>query len=170
MRSLIATLALSLIACSSGRALALQRDHLTPQEADHVRDAQRIDKRIEVFIKAIDRRIEALQGQPQNASEKGQKEIEEWGEVKGTRADLIADIAGILDEAITNLDDAAERPPQKEFLPKALEKMAEAAKRYVAALRPLREQISDRRERESLEQAIEMAEQIIAAHQSHNGK
>ena len=39
-----------------------QRDHLTPQEVDLVKEAQMLDKRIDVFIKAADRRVFVLKG------------------------------------------------------------------------------------------------------------
>ena len=34
-----------------------KRDHLTPQEVDLVKEAQALDKRIDVFIKAAERRV-----------------------------------------------------------------------------------------------------------------
>ncbi len=145
-------------------AAAQQRDNLTPQEADRVREAQRIDKRIEVFVKIIDRRLALLTGQP-SSDRKTKRESEEWGEIQGTRAELLNDIARTMDEAIDNLDDAATRPAQKEFLNKALTKMAEAAARYVAQLAPLREQNLDRQEREALERTLESAQQILDAMQ-----
>src|SRR5258708_7244490 len=89
----------------SGLVSAQTRDHLTDQETELVRFHQELDKRIEVFIKAIDRRFAIINGTPQPATKKSAKEEPEWGEVpKGTRAELLGDIAGILDEAITNID------------------------------------------------------------------
>ncbi|MER3427113.1 MAG: hypothetical protein C4334_03285 [Pyrinomonas sp.] len=155
-------LLLAVLPLLGGAVAAQQRDNLTPQEADRVRDAQRIDKRIEVFIKIIDRRLSLLTGQAPS-DRKVKRENEEWGEVRGTRAELLSDIARTIDEAIDNLDDAATRPAQKDFLNKALTKMAEAAARYIAQLAPLREQGLDRQEREMLEKIIESAQQIIDA-------
>ena len=146
-----------------GRALP-KRDHLTPQEADLVRDAQLIDKRIDVFIRAAERRFLVLQN-PQAVAPK-QKDAEKWGELpKGTRAELLYDISKILDEAITNIDDVSSREPKNPLLPKALRKLAEACNRFLTQLTPLREQLKDERsdEREQLEQAIENAQEIIAA-------
>src|SRR5258708_28582817 len=89
----------------SGLVSAQTRDHLTDQETELVRFHQELDKRIEVFIKAIDRRFAIINGTAQPATKKSVKEEPEWGEVpKGTRAELLGDIAGILDEAITNID------------------------------------------------------------------
>ncbi|HET7113339.1 MAG TPA: hypothetical protein VFI57_06830, partial [Pyrinomonadaceae bacterium] len=39
-----------------------KRDHLTPQEVDLVKEAQILDKRIEVFIKAAERRVMVIKG------------------------------------------------------------------------------------------------------------
>ena len=36
------------------------RDYLTPQEVDLVKDAQVLDKRIDIFIKAAERRFQVL--------------------------------------------------------------------------------------------------------------
>src|SRR4029077_20209635 len=92
----------------SGSVAAQTRDHLTDQETDLVRFYQELDKRIEVFIKAIDRRFAIIKGTAQPASKKLMKDEPEWGDLpKGTRTELLGDIAGILDEAITNIDDVS---------------------------------------------------------------
>ena len=39
-----------------------KRDHLTPQEVDLVKEAQILDKRIEVFVKAAERRLMVING------------------------------------------------------------------------------------------------------------
>jgi hypothetical protein len=44
------------------KAATPQRDHLTPQEVDIVKEAQILDQRIEVFIKAAERRLLVLNG------------------------------------------------------------------------------------------------------------
>src|SRR3954464_10623368 len=87
-------------------ANAPSRDYLTPQEVDLVKDAQVLDKRIDVFIKAAERRFQVLGVQitittvatTKQSQKQVQKEAELWGDLpKGTRAELITDIAGILD-------------------------------------------------------------------------
>src|ERR1700750_2109428 len=86
-------------------AVAQTRDHLTPQEVDLVKEAQVLDKRIEIFIKAADRRIIVLKGGTAAAAntKQAKKDAERWGELPtGSRAELISDIAQIFDEAITN--------------------------------------------------------------------
>src|SRR5262252_5635624 len=91
---------------SESIARGQNRDHLTEQEADVIRFHQELDKRTDVFIKAIDRRFASINGAPLPPPKKTEKDEPEWGNAPtGTRAQLLGDIAGILDEAITNIDD-----------------------------------------------------------------
>src|SRR2546427_8046397 len=97
LRSVI--LATSLLLAIS--ATAQTRDHLTDAETDLIRFYQELDKRTEVFIKAADRRFAIINGAAQPSVKKGTKDEPEWGDApKGTHAQLLGDIAGILDEAI----------------------------------------------------------------------
>jgi hypothetical protein len=140
---------------------AAARDHLTPQEADLVRDAQELDKRTAVFIKAAERRLLAINDP--NAAKQMQKDVEKWGELKGTRADFLYDIYKILDEAITNVEDVGARDERNPLIPKSIRKLAEASTRMIQQLAPLRDKVTEDRERNSLERAIENAEAIVAA-------
>lgn len=159
---LIAGIALSVV-CNWTRA-ATKRDHLTPLEADQVREAQILDKRIEVFIKAAERRLLLLTDTNAAANKQVLKDVEKWGELpKGTRADLLTDLALILDEATTNIDDVALHDPNSRLLPKALRKLAAASTRFINQLTPMRAQAKDETEREALEQALENAQLIIEA-------
>ncbi|MGZ9273040.1 MAG: hypothetical protein ACXW6T_28285, partial [Candidatus Binatia bacterium] len=82
-------------------ASAQTRDNLTDQETELVRFHQELDKRIEVFIKAIDRRFAIINGTappPPPPSKKLIKDEPEWGDQpRGTHTELLGDIAGILD-------------------------------------------------------------------------
>lgn len=148
---------------------AARRDHLTEQEAGLVREAQRIDQRTAIFIKAVDRRLLALAAPvgdtAPNANAKSiAKDVEKYGALPpSTPAELLADIERILDEAITNIDDASEKKRQTEFLAKTLGKLSEAATRYLAQLTALRLTLKDEPARLILERAIENAESIIDA-------
>ena len=96
------------------------REHLTSQEIDLVKDAQILDKRIDVFIKAADRRMLVLNGADTSATKQLKKDSETWGELPtGSRAELIGDIAKIFDEAITNIDDVSSRDENNPLIPKA---------------------------------------------------
>jgi hypothetical protein len=140
------------------------RDHLTEQEMDLVREAQALDKRTAVFIRAIERRLLVITDPTAAASKQVQKETEKWGELpKGTRAELLSDIAKILDEAITNIDDVSERDDKNPLLPKSLRLLSAAATRFTTQLTPMRDQATEEGERESLEQALESAQSIIEA-------
>src|SRR2546423_3366582 len=69
------------------------RDYLTPQEVDLVKEAQILDKRIDVFIRAAERRLQVLTGIAPVVSKQDKKDAEKWGDLPtGTRAELITDI------------------------------------------------------------------------------
>ncbi len=153
-----------LVATSAGAARQSQRESLTPQEIELVRDSQELDKRTQVFIKAAERRLLRVIDPQAAQSKQTPKEIEKWGELpQRTRAELLSDIARILDEAITNIDDTAARSPDSPLLPKAVKKLAEASTHFLAQLAPLRDSATEGPERESLEQALDEMQEIIEA-------
>jgi acyl-CoA reductase-like NAD-dependent aldehyde dehydrogenase len=140
------------------------RDHLTPLEEDLVKDTQILDKRIEVFIKAADRRLLALNGTDAAATKQLKKDQEKWGELPtGSRAELIRDVAKILDEAITNIDDVSSRDERNPLIPKALRRLAAEANIIVEKLRPLQAQAKGEAELASFEELMENAESIMQA-------
>ncbi len=164
-----AGLALALLICFSGvqHVLALTpraRDYLTAKEEERVKEAQILDKRIEVFVKAAERRLLVLTDRNASASKRVQKDSEMWGELpQGTRVELIMDIANILDAAITNIDDVAVRDENNRLLPKALRKLAEAATRLQTQLTPLGQQTQDGAERDAVGQVMGNVQEILAA-------
>src|SRR6266404_9637752 len=114
------------------------RDHLTLQEVDLVKEAQILDKRIEVFVKAADRRLLVLKGVDPASGKQLKKDVERWGELPaGSRAELVSDIAHILDEAITNIDDVSSRDERNPLIPKALRRLAVEVARIEAQLAPI---------------------------------
>lgn len=126
----LAQLGLLLGSCITAAALPrLQaRDHLTEKEVELVKEAQELDKRIEVFIKAADRRLLVLKGLDAASGKDLKKDAEFWGDLPtGTRSDLVGDIAKILDEAITNIDDVSARDEKNPALPRTLRKLSAAA-------------------------------------------
>ena len=140
------------------------RDYLTPQEEERVKEAQVLDKRIEVFIKAAERRLLVLTDTGAASSKQVQKDAEKWGELpKGTRVELIMDIANILDAAITNIDDVASRDEHNPLLSKALRKLAEAATRLQTQFTAAREQFREEQERRAVEQVMENVQEILGA-------
>jgi hypothetical protein len=160
---LLLTFVAILVLCST--ALGFQaREHLTAQEIELVKDAQILDKRIDIFIKAADRRVLALNGTDATSAKQLKKDSESWGELpSGTRAELIGDIARIFDEAITNIDDVSARDENNPLIPKALRKLAAAASRIVEQLKPAEAQAKGDAELNSFDQLTENAESILQA-------
>lgn len=151
---------------TASEAAPALRDHLTAEEADLVREEQTLDRRTAVFVKAVERRFLVLTDASAAASKVVQKDSGKWGELpKGTRAELLGDIAKILDEAITNIDDAADRDDKNPMLPKSLRKLSEASTRFLAQLNTMRAAAQSDDEREAIDQAIENAQTIVTAAQ-----
>ncbi|MGB7923801.1 MAG: hypothetical protein WCF57_11205 [Pyrinomonadaceae bacterium] len=163
----LAWLLVYMLFCPAPQALAqggkASRDHLTPEEVELVRAAQVLDVRTAVFIKAAERRLMALTDTDAASSRQVEKDMKKWGELPtGTRTQLLTDLAKILGEATTNIDDVAARDLKNELLPKALDKLASASTRFLSQLKPMRTQAQGA-EREALEQAIENAQTIVEA-------
>jgi hypothetical protein len=146
----------------SASAAARQREHLTDEEIVLVQENQEIDKRTAVFIKAAERRLLAVTN-PEEAAKQSAKDKEQWGEVKGTRAQLFYDISKVLDEAVTNVDDAALHNPGNPRLRKSLFMLAEAVARMRPQLDALRAKAQDQAEADNLDRAVETAKEIADA-------
>jgi hypothetical protein len=161
-RLALVLLALAGLVMSGTSASAQRRDHLTDQETELVRFHQELDKRIDVFIKAIDRRFAIINGTPQPAAKKLVKDEPEWGDVpKGTRTQLLNDVAGILDEAITNIDDVSLRDEKNPLISRSLRKLTAAANGYLNQLSALKNQVKDPDEIAAIERVADNANQII---------
>jgi hypothetical protein len=168
IRSLTLIFALLLIfplaAPASANNHPQHRDHFTELEVEQIKETQILDKRIGVFIKAIERRLRVLTGTTTDTPKQQKKDAERFGELPtGSRTDLIGDIAKILDEAITNIDDVSSRDDKNPLIPIALRLLATEATRVVEQLRPLQSQASEDAEIAGIEHATENAESILAA-------
>ncbi len=145
-------------------AHALARDFLTPQEEELIKEAQILDKRVEVYVKAAERRLLILTGQTAPVDKQAKKDSEKWGELPtGTRTELIMDIANILDAAVTNIDDVALRDEKNALIPKALRKLAAAATRFRPEVASLGQQTQVVSERRALEQVLINIQEILEA-------
>jgi hypothetical protein len=164
---ILLTLVISLLAASSFIAHAQQRDHLTQQEVDLVKEAQMLDKRVDVFIKAAERRMMVINGSGSAATNAKQlkKDSEKgWGELPtGSRAELVSDIAKILDEAITNIDDVSARDERNPLIAKSLRKLAQTVNSIMGQLKPLATEAKSDAEIASFELLNEDAQSIIEA-------
>ena len=141
-----------------------QRDHLTDAETELIRYYRELDKRTDVFIKAADRRFAIINGTAQPATKKADKEEPEWGNVpKGNKAELLSDIAGILDEAITNIDDVSRRDEKNPLISRALRKLTNAVNGYLTQLNAMKSKITDPDEIAAIERVFDNANQILEA-------
>jgi hypothetical protein len=141
-----------------------RRDHLTPQETDLVKAAQVLDKRTDVFIKATERRLLAITNPTAPPTKQSKKDEEKWGALPtGTRAELLGDVAKILDEAIVNIDDVSAHDEGNVLIPKSLRKLSAAATTLVPQLNAINDQTKDADERAFILQALENAQSIIEA-------
>ena len=90
------------------------------------------------------------------------KDEPDWGALpKGTRVELLGDIAGILDEAITNIDDVNRRDEKNPLLSRSLRKLTAAAKGYQTQLAALGSQSKDPDEIAAIERAADSINQIL---------
>ncbi|HSD46655.1 MAG TPA: hypothetical protein VLB87_08525 [Pyrinomonadaceae bacterium] len=157
---------LSLCAAVAVQAATTQRDHLTPQEVDLVKEAQILDKRIDVFIKAAERRLMVINNSASASANAKQlkKDSERWGELPtGSRAELVGDIARIFDEAITNIDDVSARDERNPLIAKSLRKLATAVNTIMGQLKPLSTEAKSDAEIASFELLNEDAQSILEA-------
>jgi hypothetical protein len=150
-------------------------DHLTVAEDELVHTAQELDKRTEIFIKAIDRRFQVLNQTNKVATNdnpskpvKKEKNAQDWGELpSGTHTELLDDIRSILNEAVRNIDNAAEHNAKNSLLPKSLNLLAEASTRFREQLKLLGETTLSETDRRLAEDIAETARQIIEAQKQH---
>jgi hypothetical protein len=139
-------------------------DYLTEEEDQHVREAQKAEDRIKVFMKIADRRLVALKGDSEAAADaKAQKKLEEearnWGVLpKMGRADLLRHYARAIEECMEKLEDAYERNPKSSSIPKALTTLRDTTEKHLQSLRALSAEMKTDRETAALRYAIEQAE------------
>ena len=161
---ILVCLSLLLFLILPAQASLQKRDHLTPQEVDLVKEAQILDKRIDVFIKAAERRLMVVNGTAASNAKQLKKDAERWGELPtGSRFELVGDIARIYDEAITNIDDVSARDERNPLIPKSLRKLAQSVTTVMEQLKPLRSEAKSEADIASLELLNEDAQSILAA-------
>src|SRR5829696_4460958 len=157
-------LSITLCAAFISPASTLQRDHLTQQEVDLVKEAQVLDKRTDVFIKAAERRLMVISNSAGANTKQLKKDSEKWGELPtGSRAELVQDIARILDEAITNIDDVSARDERNPLIAKSLRKLGSAVNSIMEQLKPLSTEAKSDAEVASFELLNEDAKSILEA-------
>jgi acyl-CoA reductase-like NAD-dependent aldehyde dehydrogenase len=158
---LLLTLVISLLLANTAFA---QRDYLTPQEVDLVKEAQILDKRIDVFIRAAERRLITINGSAAANAKQLKKESERWGDLPaGSRAELVSDIARIVDAAIDNIDNVSMHDERSPLISKSLRKLAASMNAIMAQLKPFGEQAKSDAEVASFEQLNEGVKSIMEA-------
>ncbi len=153
--------------------VSAQRDFLTPEEVEIVRNSQEIDTRIEVLTQAIDRRFAVmnLDVAPPKVKKNG-----EWGELpQGSRSELFLDIRRLLQKAVDDIDNIAERPEaavvpdpairkgdtsHATLFPRAVRNLAAAAQRYMTVLKSQLDS-GDNSTKGSILDSLELCQQII---------
>ncbi len=138
-------------------------DYLTEEEDDFVRQAQRPDERVKVFMKIADRRLTAIAGSQVAADKKAQQKAEEeqlkWGALpKLSRAELLLHYARAINESIAKLEDAHERNPRDSAIPRALKALLESTDRHLATLRSLSAEMKTEAEKDALRVAVSASE------------
>src|SRR5207237_4372653 len=120
--------------------------------------------RCDTSMKATDRGWELKYGTGESSTTKAVKDGPDWGDVpKGTGVELLGDIAGILDEAITNIDDVSRRDEKSPLLSRSLRKLTAASGRYLTQLEVLKTQTKNDDELAAIELVTDNANQIIEA-------
>jgi C4-dicarboxylate-specific signal transduction histidine kinase len=150
-------------------------DHLTTTEDDLIHETQELDKRVEIFVKAIERRLMVLNPATETktavkaSKETKKKDVDKLGQLPtGTHAEMLGDIKSILDEAVRNIDNAAEHDAKNVILPKALKKLADGCSRFTSQLKPFYDSAQSERERADVYDALENCREIIEANTKQN--
>ncbi len=166
-----------LITAAPATADAQRRDYLTDEEIEIVREAQQIDERIGVLVRAVDRRMSVI-GLGTAPAGKPVKEKDIWGPTPaGTRAELLSDIKRIIQKAIDDIDNLAARPDSavinedegkkpkdpKALFAKAVRTLGSAASRYRPIFNDELSKTEVKVERGILLDIVESCDQIIEA-------
>lgn len=143
--------------CFPAAANAQRRDYLTEAEIELVRDNQAIDARVGILTKAIDRRLNVI-------NNKTVKESDKWGAPpEGTRLQLLGDIEKLLQKAIDDINEVADRSKDSKLFPKAVHLLADACTEYQPQFKTLLDATADQKERGTLLGAVENCNIIIEA-------
>ena len=134
-----------------------RRDYLTEAEIELVRDAQQIDLRVEVLTRSIDRRLAVISNQTP-------KEKEIWGPLPtGSRIELLLDIEKLLQKAIDDVDEVADRNKDSKLFPKAVHKLADSCREYLPRFKSFFDTAKDEKERGALLGATQNCNEVIEA-------
>jgi hypothetical protein len=154
----------SFVSGSPTRPSQIPGDYLTEEEDQQVREAQKADDRVKIFMRVADRRLAALSptqvvATDKKAQEKAEQELRELGAVpKVSRSQLLLHYARAVREVISKLEDAYERNPKSSSIPKALTQLRDATDRQLQILRALEPEMKTDSENAAWREAIAEAE------------
>lgn len=127
---------------------------MTDSEIELVRDAQEIDLRVGVLTGAIDRRFAVLNNQTV-------KESDKWGPAPtGTRLQLLSDVQKLLDKAISDIDNVAEKNRDSKLFPKAVRALAGSCAGYDTKLRVLLDTTKEEKEKGTILGSLDLCSQV----------
>lgn len=136
---------------------AQRRDYLTEDEIEIVRDAQEVDLRVKVLTRAVERRLAVINNKPL-------KEKEIWGAPpKGSRVELLLDIEKLIQKAVDDVDQTAERAKDSKLFPKAVHQFADSCTEFLPQFKTFLDTTKDEKERGALLGAAENCTQVIEA-------
>ena len=142
-------------------------DHLTDQEVELIRDVQEVDLRMDIYTRAIERRLIAILGRDtldKEGLKRLEKESEKWGELpEGSFSEILADIPRILDEAVNKIEDVAERDEKSELFPFAVYVLADHCRELPGRLEKLRDRATTPRDVALINDSIDQCSDIVEA-------
>jgi hypothetical protein len=174
MKRIILT-ALCLLSIGSFQ-IALAGDYLNEQEVERVREAQEIDKRVEVLLRIAERRLNALLGAPiadkPVAKEKKEKKkdkdkdkdvaSDDYGpEPSGTVTELLDNYSKVISEMLDKIDDSYDKKKDDPKLAKAISKILDSAPNHIKRLDQVRPSLKSDTEETAFEKAMEIAKMAI---------
>lgn len=164
---LAATLAFLLIPVFAPTAFSQRADHLTNEEIELIRDEQAVDDRMDIYTRAIERRLIAIEGTSSLSKDelkRLEKETEKWGELPaGSPSEIFSDINRILDEAVSKIEDVADRNAESKLFPFAVHILADYSKALVPRLEALKAKTASARDIALLNGSIDQCSDIIEA-------
>lgn len=168
LRRLISLLSTALVLFSFSSFVQGQRaDHLTDEEIELIRDVQEVDLRMEIYARAIERRMLSINGTSglnKDDLKLLEKESEKWGPLpEGTFSILLSDIPRILDEAVSKIEDVAERNESSDLFPFAVYIIADYCRDLAPRLEALRSRAAGARDIALINTAIGECSDIVEA-------
>jgi Xaa-Pro aminopeptidase len=155
-----------------GLRVARAADYLNDQEIERVREAQEIDKRVDVFLKLAERRLNALLGAPapqapppkekkDKKKDKDEPSNDYGPEPTGTVIELLDNYTKVMSELLDKLDDVYDKKKADPKLGKAMEKVLDTTQSHLKRLEQVRPKLKSEAEETALEKAMEIAKMAI---------